>query len=212
MKIIRISEVGTEKAVSEAGKAIRQGGIVAFPTETFYGLGVRYDDISALKRLYDLKQRPKEKAMPLIIGSREALGLVASSVSSIEEELIKRFWPGPLTILFTAKKELSEFVSADTGSVAVRIPGRSFALDMIQSLPFPVTSTSANISGMPAADSPDDVVKYFDGRLDLLIDGGKTPGGMPSTIVAVKDEQITILRKGAVPAEEILHLANLDKP
>ncbi len=211
MKIIRIAEVGTEKAVSEAGKAIGQGGIVAFPTETFYGLGVRYDDVGALKRLYDLKQRPKEKAMPLIIGSRGVLDLIASSVSSIEEELIKRFWPGPLTILFSARKELSEFVSADTGSVAVRIPGQSFALDMIQSLQFPVTSTSANISGMPPADSPNDVVKYFDGRLDLLIDGGKTPGGMPSTIVAVRDKKITIMRKGAVPEEEILRRTNPDK-
>lgn len=210
MEVIRISDAGTEKAVAAAARVIREGGIVAFPTETFYGLGVKYNNVDALKRLYEIKQRPKEKAMPLIIGSRQSLDLVARSVSSIEEELLARFWPGPLTILFTARKELSEYVSAETGNVAVRIPGRSFALDLIQTLPFPVTSTSANISGMPAADNPDDVIRYFGDQLDLLIDGGKTPGGAPSTIVAIRDSEIAIVRKGAIPAEKILNRENAD--
>ncbi len=204
MKVIRISEVGTQEAVSQASQVIEGGGIVAFPTETFYGLGVKYNHIGALTRLYGMKQRPKKKAIPLIIGDRKSLPLISSSVSSMAERLMTRFWPGPLTILFRAREGLSEFVTAGTGKVAVRIPGESFALDLARSLEFPVTATSANISGAPSADSADEVIRYFQSGLDLLIDGGKTPGGEPSTIIDSTGKEILILRQGAVSAEEIM--------
>lgn len=203
MIVIKTSEAGIRKAIAEASSIIEKGGIVAFPTETFYGLGVKYNNIHALKRLYEIKQRPGERALPLIIGDKKNLGLIALSVSDIAEKIMDRFWPGPLTLLIAARKDLLEFITAGTGKVAVRIPGKSFALDLAMSLGFPITATSANISGMPPADNPDDIARYFGNSLDLLIDNGNAPGGKPSTIVDVTGEEIRVLRTGVISSEEI---------
>ncbi len=199
MKLMKISET----AITAARKVIEDGGIVAFPTETFYGLGVKYNDPGALKRLYEIKQRPREKAMPLIIGDKKTLALITPSVLNTAKKLMNGFWPGPLTILFEAIKDLSEFITAGTGKAAVRIPGDSFALDLAKSLEFPVTATSANISGKPPADNPDDVIGYFGDGVDLVIDGGKSTGGGASTIVDVTGEGIIILRPGAISSKEL---------
>lgn len=201
MKII--PDKDRDMAVTEAADVIRKGGTVAFPTETFYGLGVKYDDFTALKRLYDLKQRPKDKAISLILGDKKALELIAATPGKAAERIMERFWPGPLTVLFKAKKGLSEFLTAGTGKVAARMPGNSFALDLCRLLGFPVTATSANVSGLPPADNPGDVIRYFREGLDLLIDGGRTHGGRPSTIIDVTDEKIVIVRQGAIPDEEL---------
>ena len=200
----KILDASSEQAIAEASRVLREGGIVAFPTETFYGLGVIYNDIQALKRLYELKGRPKDKAMPVIIGDRKLLPLVASSINSAEERISKRFWPGPVTLLMPALNDLPDFLTAGTGRVAVRVPGKSFALDLARAIGLPVTATSANTSGLPPADTPRDVIEYFGDGLDLLIDGGKTPGGMPSTIVQASDDGIRILRRGVISDKEIL--------
>jgi L-threonylcarbamoyladenylate synthase len=203
MIIKKVSEVGITEAIAQAARIIEQGGIVAYPTETFYGLGVKYNNDYALKRLYEIKQRPRERAMPLIIGNKEILRCIVSSTGTIALKLMDTFWPGPVTLLFAGRADLSEFITAGTGKVAVRIPGESFALDLVRSLEFPITATSANISGMLPADNPDDVVRYFNDSLDLLVDTGRTAGGSPSTLVDVTDEELKILRSGAISSEEI---------
>ena len=192
-----------ENAIGQCRLAFGEGGVAAFPTETFYALGVKYDNLQALARLSAIKHRPKDKAMPLIIGNRSVLALVSPSAGLIAEKLMERFWPGPLTLLIASRQGLPEFITAGSGKVAVRIPGRSFALDLAESLGFPITATSANISGMPPATHPDEVIGYFGDTLDVIVDGGKTPGGRPSTIVDVTDSGIKIVRQGAVPEEEI---------
>jgi L-threonylcarbamoyladenylate synthase len=208
MLVVKVSETGTERAVAEACRIINEGGVVAFPTETFYGLGVKYDNIFALEKLYEIKKRPKEKAMPLIIGDMKMLDMVASSVSDIARKLMHKFWPGPLTLLLNAKENLSGFITGEAGKVAVRIPGKSFVFDLARSLKFPITATSANISGMPPADTPGNVAKYFGDSLDLLIDAEKTPGGRPSTIVDVTGDEINIMRHGVIPSQEILEFVS----
>jgi L-threonylcarbamoyladenylate synthase len=205
MVIIELSDSGMEKAITDAAGILGRGGIVAFPTESFYGLGVRYDNLPALERLYTIKQRPKEKSMPLIIGNRELLDGIAASINRVSEELMEKFWPGPLTVLLPARSGLPEFVTAGTGKIAVRMPGQSIALHLARALDFPVTATSANISGMPPADDPDDVIQYFGDSLDLLIDGGTTPGGEPSTIVDATGDGIRIVRQGAISSEELMN-------
>ena len=140
--------------------------------------------------------------MPLIIGGIDMLQQIALDdwlrhMPAQAKALMERFWPGPLTLLIPAKKELSEYLTAGTGKVAVRVPGDSFALHLAQRAGFPFTATSANISGMPPADNADSVIKYFRDGIDLLIDGGKTSGGLPSTIVDVSDDKLRIVRKGA---------------
>jgi len=204
MNTIKISESGLDKAIKEASLTIKEGGLVAFPTETFYGIGARYDDGHVLKRLYELKKRPHDNAIPLIIGKVENLSLLTSLVTPFAAKLIERFWPGPLTLLFRALINISELITAGTGKIAVRVPGKSFALDLARAIGMPVTSTSANISGMPASDNPGDVARILGSGLDLLIDGGKTPGGKPSTIVDVTREKIEIVRQGVIADDKIL--------
>lgn len=196
--------------IDKAIDALQVGSIIAFPTETFYGLGVKYDCIETLKKLYELKRRPREKAMPLIIGRREMLGQISSlerssnaSLLSSASLLMDRFWPGPLTLLIPAKEGLPEYIVAETGMVAVRVPGESFALHLAKKAGFPITATSANPSGLPPAAEAEDVEKYFGNCIDLLIDGGAAPGGLPSTIVDLSGGVPRIFREGAIPGREI---------
>jgi L-threonylcarbamoyladenylate synthase len=191
------------EALEKAAGIVKRGGVIAYPTETFYGLGVKFDSRAALEKLYRLKGRSPDKALPLIIGEKLMLGLIASTVTESAEKLIEKFWPGPLTLLLPAKANLSDLLTAKTGKIAVRMPGGSFALELARSLQFPITATSANITGMSPAVNIDDVVRYFGNALDLIIDCGETPGGKPSTIVDASGTKARIVRAGAVPAEEI---------
>jgi L-threonylcarbamoyladenylate synthase len=203
MTIIRPAQTGISGALEKASDTIKGGRVIAYPTETFYGLGVKFDSSAALENLYRIKGRSRNKALPLIIGERRMLGLIASSITESAEKLIEKFWPGPLTLLLPAKTNISDLITAKTGKIAVRIPGESFALDLARSLGFPITATSANISGMPPAANIDDVIRYFGDAIDLIIDCGKAPGGKPSTIVDVSGVKARILRAGTISAEEI---------
>lgn len=188
----------------EAAAVLKAGGILAYPTETFYGLGVKYDLEDSLGRLYRVKRRPLDKAMPLIIREKELLSCLTDSISIIAETLMERFWPGPLTLVFPAIEDLSSFITAGTGGVAVRIPGESFALDIAGITGFPVTATSANLSGLPPARDAETVEKYFGDCVDLIIDAGIAPGGLPSTIVDVTGDIPKILREGAIEKDLLL--------
>ena len=198
--LIKINDKNLSEALERAVEILNNGGIVAFPTETFYGLGVKFDNEASLGKLYELKKRPKEKPMPLIIGSRASLSMIAVSVNEIAESLMDKFWPGPLTLLLKAKKGLSPYLTADTGRIAVRIPGESAALYLVREAGFPITATSANPSGMPPAEDADAVIRYFGEEVDMVIDGGRTAGGLPSTIADVTEKKIKIVREGAIPS------------
>ncbi len=203
MFYLNIDREGAGAAIEKAVHVLQSGGVIAYPTETFYGLGVRFDNHESLKKLYDLKKRPREKAMPLIIGDIGLLGMLVSpqwlgKIPAPASLLMGKYWPGPLTLLMPAIEGLSEYVSAHTGKVAVRVPGKSLALALARKAGFPVTATSANPSGMPPADDGGKVSAYFDGSLDLIVDGGKTPGGLPSTIVDVSGGGAEMVREGVV--------------
>jgi len=208
MRVIKIPGADKKAALIEAAGEIKGGGIVAFPTETFYGLGVIYSDTQALMKLFELKRRPKDKPMPLIIGDVSALAVIASAPEKIAWRIIERFWPGPLTVLLAAKPGLPDLITGGSGKVAVRVPGRSFALDLARAVGYPLTATSANISGMPPSENPGDVIGYFGDSINLLIDGGRAPGGKPSTIIDMSQGGISLVRPGAVAYEKILEAAN----
>ena len=197
--LIKINDKNLSDVIERAVEILNNGGIVAYPTETFYGLGVKFDNEASLRKLYELKKRPEEKPMPLIIGSRASLSMIAASVNEIAESLMDKFWPGPLTLLLEAKKGLSPYLTADTGRIAVRIPGESAALYLVREAGFPITATSANPSGMPPAEDADAVIRYFGEKIDMVIDGGRTAGGLPSTIADVTEKKIKIVREGAIP-------------
>ena len=196
--VIKGNDINRLTALNSAVEIINGGGIVAYPTETFYGLGVRFDIEDSLKRLYKIKKRPHEKAMPLIIGVPGLLPVVTASVNATAISLMHRFWPGPLTLIFQAREGLSDLITAGTGKVAVRIPGDSFALEFAKLINMPVTATSANPSGgIPAGDA-ETVIRYFGEGVDLVVDCGPAPGGLPSTIVDVTGEGIKIMREGMI--------------
>ncbi len=203
MLIMNVSDLPEDKVLQEAIHTLLSGGVVAYPTETFYGLGVKFDRETSLERLYSLKQRPVEKALPLIIGDRELLSHLSPSVGKAAISLIEHFWPGPLTLVLPALGGLSRYLTAGSDTVAVRIPGDSFALRLARAARFPITATSANISGAPPAADVATIIKYFDASLDLIIDGGTTTGGLPSTIVDVTGERPRILREGALKREHM---------
>ena len=198
MRLLKLDENNTKDILSLAVELLQNGGIIAYPTETFYGIGAKFDSDDALKKIYGIKQRPQDKAMPLIIGERDLLPVIAVGVSITASALMDKFWPGPLTLIIPARENVSEYITAGTHTVAVRIPGESFALRLAQTAHFPITATSANISGLPPARDIETVLRYFGDRIDLIIDAGPTPGGLPSTIVDARGSALKILREGVI--------------
>ncbi len=187
-----------EEIIVEVLKILKRGGIVAYPTESFYALGVMAYDEAAVKRLYMLKKRPQKKAMPIIVGSEEILKSIARFIPQQAEELMRKYWPGPLTIIFDAKDNLPKLLTSSENKIAVRIPGESLALHLAKAANFPITATSANISGMPPARTSEDVLHYFGENIDLVIHGPETPGGKPSTIIDATVTPPKVLREGSV--------------
>lgn len=197
MKVMKAAGAGFDEALRLAMQVIDAGGVVAYPTETFYALGVRFDDDEALERIYALKGRDPSKPTALIVPSDlVAMGL-ATHVNDLALCLMERYWPGPLTLLLNAREGLHGFIVED-GKVAVRVPGESFALQLVRAVGYPITSTSANLSGHEPSTTAEEVCNYFadSGCIDLLIDGGRTPGGLPSTFVDASGTGIKILRSG----------------
>ncbi len=210
MVLIKVTDTNIKQVICTAIETLEKGGIVAYPTETFYGLGVRFDNEEAIKRLYTIKHRPEMKPVPLVIGSRKLLTLLVSGINDRSSSLMDRFWPGPLTLVLPAKKNLSEFITAGTQKVAVRIPGKSFALQLAKSIDRPITSTSANPSGMPPAQNARTVLRYFQSKIDLVIDGGPAPGRLPSTLIEVTGDEVKILREGAIKKEQLIFSPQLN--
>jgi L-threonylcarbamoyladenylate synthase len=188
-----------EETLKSASDAIIKGGVIAYPTETLYGLGARFDNELALSRVYELKERPADKAMPLIIGSIHQLDLLTGHINDMAIRLITRFWPGPLTLIFQAKNGLNRFITSE-GKIAVRIPGESFALKLVRAAGMPITSTSANISGKPAAANARIILEYFGDAIEVIADGGDLDTSRPpSTIIDVTRAGLHVIREGAVP-------------
>ena len=201
MSLIKLSEITLQEILHEAVEKLKNGGIIAYPTETYYGLGAKFDIEESLKKIYVMKKRPIEKALPLIIGEKGLLSNLAIKINSMANLLMDAYWPGPLTLIFPAKENLSEYITAGTHKVAVRIPGESFALALAEASGFPITATSANLSGLPPAMDTDTILQYFGDEIDLIIDGGPAPGGLPSTIIDVTGDNMIMLREGPIRKE-----------
>lgn len=179
------------------------GGIIAYPTETFYGLCVNPYNAEAVQALYRLKGRPSSSPMPLIIGGISMIRFVAKELPPQAIKLMKRFWPGPLTIVLKAADALPVSVTAGTGTVGVRLPGCPRARRFSNILGFPITSTSANPSGEKPPVTAEEVASYFNGSISLIIDGGRLKGTKGSTIVDATGDALKLIREGEIPSSEI---------
>ena len=192
--------------IEAAAGALRRGGVVAYPTETFYGLGALARDASAVARIARAKGRPEGKPLPLVAADRAMVEEVAE-VGPLAARLADRFWPGPLTLVLRARPGLPEAVTAGTGTVGIRIPGSEVARELSRAAGGPIVSTSANPAGGTPPARAGDLEPGLRGRLDAVLDGGPAPGGLPSTVVAVEGGRVRLVRAGAVPFDEVLAAA-----
>jgi L-threonylcarbamoyladenylate synthase len=189
-------------AIQRAADCIRQGLIVAYPTDTVYGLAVDPRNAAAVQRLYALKGRPETSALTLIAADL-AQARLAAQLTPPAEALAREWWPGPLTIVVYADASLAPAALAGGRTVGIRVPRHAVAVGLARAAGFCITATSANRWGEPAAASPDEVLAAIP-VVDAILDAGPAPGGAPSTIVGALDRDVTLIRDGAVPWERVL--------
>jgi L-threonylcarbamoyladenylate synthase len=193
-----------EAAVKEAARLIRQGTVVAFPTETFYGLAALATDHKAIARVYLLKRRAVNKSLSILVADLKELDNWIENFSPEARHLAASFWPGPLTLVCTAGENLPTNLTAGTGKVAVRISSHPVAQALVQAVGGPITATSANRSGSPSCRSCEEVLSQLGQDLKAILDAGLTPGGKASTIADVTTWPPKILRIGAIAAQELI--------
>jgi L-threonylcarbamoyladenylate synthase len=186
----------------KALNTLQNGGLIAFPTDTVYGVGAGAFDGKAVEAIYVAKDRPLEKAIPVLVGDAVDLEKVGVNIPDTAHKLATRFWPGPLTILVPKRVDLPESVSA-TETVGVRVPDHEVARKLLRAAG-PLAVTSANISGAQSPVTAQEVYEQLAGRIALIIDGGRTPGGVPSTLVDCTMPELKILREGPISLEELL--------
>jgi len=188
-------------AISHALDILNRGGLVAFPTDTVYGLGSLAFDAMAVESIYAAKDRPIEKAIPILIGGPEDLDKVTAEIPLIAAKLAARFWPGPLTLVVPKHPDLHDVVSA-MPTVGVRVPDHPIARALLRAAG-PMAVTSANLSGEASPKTAEEVSRQLNGRIPLILDGGETPGGVPSTVVNCLGTEPVILREGPVTLKDI---------
>ena len=192
--------------LKEVAKAIRQGGTVVFPTETVYGIGTNGLNANAVKRLYEVKQRPLNKPISLLVNGADMINEIAQEITDLEKALIKEFFPGPLTIILKKKDIVPNIVTANSNTVGVRMPSNEIALKLIEYAGVPIATPSANISGRPSGTNMEDIMKDFKEKVDYFIDDGPSKIGISSTIVQVVDGIPHTLRQGKITEEQIMNI------
>src|SRR5258708_3398234 len=190
-------------AIQEAATWIVNGGVVAIPTDTLYGLARDRSSGRAVARVFVVKGRAGARALPLIAADAAQIAAHLGRLPRDAERLAARFWPGPLTVLVAAPRSLARDVSGGTGKVGVRVPADRVARAICAAVGWPITATSANVSGESATSDPAVVERVLGDRIDLLIDAGQTRGGAPSTIVDATGDRPALVRAGAIPWDEI---------
>jgi len=188
--------------VKEAVQILKKGGVIVFPTDTVYGLGADAFNSKAVERIYEIKKRPRHLPLPLLLSDVSQITMIAESVPQIGWFLAARFWPGGLTLVLPKMASLSSYLTRGP-TIAVRVPNHSICLALIKCLGGPIIGTSANISGRPSSLTVDEVKQQLGDKVDLIIDGGKCPGGSESTIVDVTGEVPVVLRQGIIAQREI---------
>ena len=190
----------------EARTVLKGNGVIAVPTETFFGLAVNPFQEKALARLFALKDRAPEKPVLLLVDGPERLNQVAREVPGLARRLMEKFWPGPLSIIFPSLPDLPRRLTGGTGTIAVRQPRQGLTCRLIAALGFPITGTSANRAGGRPGVRAEEVAREFGDNLDLILNAGPCPGGLPSTIVDVTGALPRLVRAGAIPVAELAEI------
>jgi len=203
-QIIKINPalIEVDKIKSIAG-ILKNQGVIAYPTDTFYGLGTDCFSREAIKRVYQLKKRQEAKPLSVMVSNSEQVREIAVEIPPSFWILSREFWPGPLTLVFKASSLLPQELLGPSQTIGVRLPALSWLTELIEEAKFPITATSANISGEKETANVERVIQVFWGKVDLIVDGGKTPGKKPSTILDLTQKTPKILREGAIPEAKL---------
>jgi L-threonylcarbamoyladenylate synthase len=196
-----------EAELRQAANLLLGGDLVAFPTDTVYGVGAHAWQPEAVARLYAAKLRAREKAIPVLIADPGDLNLVALDPPPVALRLARAFWPGPLTLVLPRQCMISDEITAGGETVAVRVPDHPVARALIRAVGAPLATTSANLSGEPDCLVASQVAAQLAGRIAMILDGGRCPGGVPSTVASIDSDDIVILRPGPISVEALRHAA-----
>ena|SRR3989442_9466967 len=191
-------DVPAPDILERAARVLKDGGVVAFPTETFYGLAAAALDARAVRRVFETKGRPESKPLLLLVDSVAMVDTVAVDVSGRARQLMARHWPGPLTLVLAASPAVPAEVTGGTGTVGVRLSPHPAATGLVSALGGPITAPSANPSGAPPPTTAADVLRGLEGKIALVLDAGPTRGGPPSTVLDLTVDPPRVVRPGAV--------------
>ena len=195
--------------LKEISKIIKNGGIVVFPTETVYGIGTNGLNKESISRLYEVKQRPINKPISLLVSSIEMAETIAKDITDMEYKLMEKFFPGPLTIILKKKSIVPDNLTNNNDTVGIRMPDNIIAKKLIEYSNVPMATPSANISGKPSGTDINTIMNDFKDKVDYYIDGGKSKLGIGSTIVKLENGYPVILREGSISKKQILECLNL---
>lgn len=188
---------------------VKAGGVVAYPTDTVYGLGGDGFNEEAVNRIYRIKNRPLTQPLSVLIADEKDMARLADAVPESARRLAERFWPGGLTIVVRKSFSVPLWVTGGSDTIGVRVPNHPITLALIRGLGKPLIGTSANLSGLPSCTSAEDVRAQLGESVDFILDGGVCPGGIESTVIDVTGEVPRILREGAIPREAISRICGL---
>jgi L-threonylcarbamoyladenylate synthase len=194
-------------AITRAAATLKKGGVVAIPTDTLYGLAADPWNPAAVARIFTIKGREENRALPLVAANISQVTRWIGEMDVMASRLAERFWPGPLTLVMRAPAELPANVTAGGVTIGIRVPAHAVTIALCAAFDRPITATSANVSGQPATDQPDVVAEQLSRGLDVLLDAGTTPGGPASTIVDVTQTEVRLIRAGAVSWEDVKRCA-----
>ncbi|HEX5036457.1 MAG TPA: L-threonylcarbamoyladenylate synthase [bacterium] len=187
--------------IRQAVDILKKGGICAYPTETFYGLGVDVTSEPAIKRLFDVKRRDYGNPVAVIVADREMLATIVDDIPEKAKVLMDVFWPGPLTILYRTNARISRQLTTNTGKIGIRVSSHPIAAALTRELGRPLTTTSANLSGFPPSLNVRHLKSYFGGKIDAIIDSGDLMPSGGSTVVDVTEDKLAVIREGVIKAD-----------
>lgn len=196
-------EAPEDRVMVLAAEVLQAGGVIVYPTETLYGLGANAWNPAAVRKVQGLKRRPDNKPILVIVANEDAVRGLAVDISDGARSLMRAFWPGPLTLVFTAAPGISPELTQGTGTIGIRIPSSPLCRALTSLCGYPVTSTSANVSGGPAPQSIRGIESALGPGVDFYLDGGTLPPSLPSTVVDVSGDRPRLIRAGAVPTDRI---------
>jgi L-threonylcarbamoyladenylate synthase len=202
-EIIKIDPARPETAWNRCREVLRAGGVIAYPTDTFYGLGADPRNSRAVKKLFTVKGRPANLPILLLIAGAEDAPAWAAEIPPRAADLMKRCWPGPLTLVFKARDDVPAELTAGKGTIGLRVPGSELTRELLRAVGRALTGTSANRSGCPSLCTAEETNAAIGGMVDLILDGGKTAGGRPSTIVDISGGTPQLIREGAYSCDRL---------